>query len=147
MSGRRDHRALRELFARLREEDARAAPDFERFIQPSPAAEFGGRARILRPRLALAAVALVLLGIGVWQLSDPRGDDRPEGRLALELQGTSARWRGPTDFLLERPVTSTWRGVPRIGRTATPPETAGEDAPAPAEPTAPAPDTARRDRT
>ncbi len=147
MTAQRDERRLRELFARLREEDARAAPDFEPSIRPRPNADFEGGARILRPRLALAAVALAALGLGVWQLAEPGGAEQPEGRLALELQGTSARWRGPTDFLLERRVTSAWRGVPRIGRTAAPAATAGEGAPAPAEPATPATDTARRDRT
>lgn len=147
MSARSDDARLRELFARLREEDARAAPDFEPSIRPRPDADFERGARILRPRLALAAVALAALGLGVWQLAEPGGAERPEGRLALELQGTSARWRGPTDFLLERRVTSAWRGVPRIGRTAAPAATAGEGAPAPAEPATPATDTARRDRT
>ncbi len=147
MSARSDDARLRELFARLREEDARAAPDFERSIRPRVAADLEGRARILRPRIALAAVMTVVLGLGAWRLAVPGGGDRPEGRLALELQGTSARWQGPTDFLLDQPVTSSWRGVPRIGRMAAPPETAGESAPAPAEPSAPAKDTARRDRT
>lgn len=111
---------LRRAFARLREEERRATPSFDRVMtrrqaQRRPADR---RRRVSVLGLAGAAAVILLLAVAGPRLGRflaPGGDT---GTLAAELQRTSIIWRSPTDFLLERPFADTWRGIPAIGRPA-----------------------------
>ena len=100
-------RELREHFQRLREEEARAAPDF-RAILDRPV-------RVVPPRrpgarllwVVLAAAVLAVVAIGLARLRHPRP--------AFEVDLSLTTWRGPTDFLLVFPNSETLRTVPRLG--------------------------------
>lgn len=96
-----DDRSLRELFARLKQEDRGRIPSFR---MPK------GRARtraVWVPRVAIAA-AIALVAI---VLARP---DRPAPSVSVVDLG-SVTWRSPTDFLLATPGSDLMRTVPAFG--------------------------------
>lgn len=99
---RPDDGDLRRRFDALRDEEARAAPQFG-----LPAA------RPVRLRLApagLAAAAIVVVAAGVWLAVRPSESDW--GAPGLDL-GTTG-WVSPTDFLLETPGLDLLRTIPAV---------------------------------
>ena len=96
----RDDADLRQAFAVLRREEAKAAPTFEAVrarARPRRLAPLGGL-------LAAASVAAAILGIVV------RRPDPPPPMTSME------QWIAPTDFLLDTPGREILQTVPPIGR-------------------------------
>lgn len=123
MRDTREEGRLREAFGRLRDEERRAAPAFDHIMNRSRNPPLPHR--VERLRLAGAATAILLLALGILQLTRITTPGNDAGALAAELQRTSAVWRSPTDFLLEPSATRAWRGIPAIGRSL--PPTAPDD--------------------
>ena len=101
-----DDSDLRQAFAVLRREEAKAVPAFE---------AVRARARVGMPRVAplgtllvAATVAAAILGVVV---------SRPGPPPPMAAMG---RWIAPTDFLLDTPGREIVRTVPQIGRVLTP---------------------------
>lgn len=95
-------RELRELFARLREEDRARIPSFR-----APAAREAPR-WMWAPRIAVAAAIVLITLVLAWP-------DRPQ-RVALDsVDLGAAAWRSPTDFLLITPGSELLRTVPAVG--------------------------------
>lgn len=100
----RDDADLRQAFAVLRREEAKAAPAFEIVrARPSPRrlAPLGGL-------LAAVSVTAAILGI-VARRSDP-----PPPMVSME------QWIAPTDFLLDTPGRDILETIPRIGSVQKP---------------------------
>ena len=97
-----DDADLRQTFADLRREEAKAAPTFEAVR----ARAHGGPRRLapLGGLLAAAGVAAVLLGIVVRRIDPP-----PPPMASM------GEWIAPTDFLLNTPGREIVHTVPRIG--------------------------------
>lgn len=106
-----DERWLRELFEAARRQDEASAPGFREVLRRDPPRE-----RAVRIPLAarLASVVTVLSLVGLLAVSHrvagPAGDPSAEGELL-----SSARWSGPTDFLLATPGRELLLSTPRIG--------------------------------
>lgn len=101
-----DDADLRQAFAALRREEAKAAPTFE-----AVRAQARGRPRRLAPLgglLVAASVAAAILGIVV------RRPDPPPPMASME------QWIAPTDFLLDTPGREILQTVPQIGRVQKP---------------------------
>jgi hypothetical protein len=98
--GDEDDGDLREAFAVLRREDAKATPAFEAVRARLRA---GPRRLALGGLLAAASVAAVVLGVVV------RRADPPPPTVSL------GQWVAPTDFLLDTPGREILQTVPRIG--------------------------------
>lgn len=101
-----DDADLRQAFAVLRREEAKAAPTFEAVrartrVGPRRFAPLGGL-------LAAATVAAAILGIVV------RRPNPPPPMASME------QWIAPTDFLMDTPGREIVRTVPQIGRVLTP---------------------------
>ena len=96
---------LRERFARLRQEEGSAAPEFGALLR-RPVPPRGRSPRLARLVFAAAAVVAVIV-IGVSR------SRRPAPEYGVDLSSTG--WRGPTDFLLVLPEDETLRTVPRLG--------------------------------
>ena len=97
-----DHdRPLRELFARLKQEDRARTPSFR-----TPARRVRTRP-VWVPRVAIAA-AIALVAI---VLARP---DHPSRNVPVVDLG-AATWRSPTDFLLVTPGSDLMRTVPAFG--------------------------------
>jgi hypothetical protein len=96
-----DDADLRQAFAVLRREEAKAAPTFEALRSRA----HGGPRRLapLGGLLVAAAAAAAILGIVV------RRPDPPPPMASME------QWIAPTDFLLDTPGRDIVRTVPRIG--------------------------------
>jgi hypothetical protein len=115
-----DDRELREMFARLRQEDRARIPSFR-----PPAAREAPR-RMWSPRVAVAA-AIVLIALVL-----ARPDRTPRNVSPHVVDLGAAAWQSPTDFLLITPGSELMRTVPVVGapRDWTPIGTPGR-APAP----------------
>jgi hypothetical protein len=96
-------RELREMFARLRQEDRAHMPSFR-----APAAREAPR-WIWSPRIAVAA-AVVLIAL---VLARPDRDPRNTSLHVVDLG--AAAWQSPTDFLLITPGSELLRTVPAVG--------------------------------
>jgi hypothetical protein len=96
-----DNRRLRELFARLKQEDRARTPSFR-----APERRVVTRPRWV-PRLAIAA-AIVLVALVLARSDEPSPD-----RAVVDLGATT--WRSPTDFLLATPGADLMRTVPALG--------------------------------
>ena len=101
-----DDADLRQAFAVLQREDAKAAPTFESVR----ARERGAPLRLapLGGLLAAATVAAVLLGIVVRRPAPP------------PPMASMEQWIAPTDFLLNTPGREIVHTVPRIGDVVEP---------------------------
>lgn len=115
MSERRPDDDLRARFQRLREHEARSAPDFDAVLRRDGAGRPLRRGRLWAPALAVAiATALV---VALWPRKAPMP---PETAL-----WTAGDWAMPTDVLLELPGSELLRELPEIGRepgAASPPQ-------------------------
>ena len=104
---------LREIFARLRQEDERAAPPFQRLWRAGVRRD--AMALPVRPRwilaTAIAAIAAVVLMVS-------RGT--PRVNVPDESTVSVSTWRAPTDFLLQTPGRDLLTTVPRLGRQTAP---------------------------
>ena len=102
---------FRELFESARRRDEASAPRFQEVIRRERPTE--GAVRIpLAARLAAIAIVLALIGL----LAVSRRVARPT--VVPPVTGellSSARWSGPTDFLLATPGGDLLRSTPRIG--------------------------------
>jgi hypothetical protein len=98
-----DDRELRDLFARLKQEDRARTPSFRTPIARE-APRWGRGARVV----VAAAVILITL-----VLARPDRTPRNMARQVVDL-GTAA-WRSPTDFLLITPGRDLLRSVPAVG--------------------------------
>ncbi len=98
-----DDRELRELFARLKQEDRARTPSFRTPIARE-APRWGRGTRVV----VAAAVILITL-----VLARPDRTPRNMARQVVDL-GTAA-WRSPTDFLLITPGSQLLRSVPAVG--------------------------------
>ncbi len=94
-----DDRDLRDAFARLRESEMRSAPRF---------AVHEKRRRRLVPRLAIAALLLVLTLAGAYVAR------RTQQRPVPPANVTLSTWRAPTDFLLQTPGSELLDSTPRL---------------------------------
>jgi hypothetical protein len=101
-----DDRELRELFARLRQEDRARIPSF-RAPATREAPRWTWSARIT------VAAAIVLIAL---VLARPDRDPRNTSLHVVDL-GAGA-WRSPTDFLLITPGSELLRTVPAVGSPA-----------------------------
>lgn len=119
----RDDRDLRELFARLREEDARRAPSFRSLL---PREEAGGRAPAeprrepgaagLRRALAWGTGLAAAAALALWLLPPRPGPDEPGSDPAVvALEESLDPWMHATDFLLETPGRELLEDVPEVG--------------------------------
>ena len=102
---------LRELFESARRRDEASAPRFHALLRRERPTE---RAVRLPLALRLAAIAIVLAVVGLLAVSGRVA--RPT--VAPPVTGeflSSARWSGPTDFLLATPGRDLLRSTPRIG--------------------------------
>jgi hypothetical protein len=98
-----DDRDLRELFARLRQEDRAGAPSFR---APAPREA----PRWMRASRLAAAAAIVLLALVLGR------PDRTRHRPSHYVVDPGAIvWRSPTDFLLVTPGRELLRTVPAVG--------------------------------
>jgi hypothetical protein len=102
-----DDRALRDAFARLRREEAEAAPRFERSLAaarrtegPAPG---GWRRASLLGALPVAAAVALAIWIG--------GSPEPEGDWAEAGLHEVGAWYAPTDVLLETPGSELLREI------------------------------------
>jgi hypothetical protein len=101
MSG--DDRDLRELFARLRQEDRARMPAFR-----APPLRESPRWMRSAPVAVAAVIALIAVMLA-WP-------DRPSRDVALHVVDLGAAvWRSPTDFLLITPGSELLRTVPAVG--------------------------------
>lgn len=121
MDDPRFERALRERFARLREEEGARVPDFEAvFGEARRQAESGGEPPGIlvggRPRRWYrAAVTLAAAALAAVYLGAPDPDERFEALVesySAALDG--GRWRTPTDGLLDVPGMDLLVTVPSI---------------------------------
>jgi hypothetical protein len=94
------------------------AADRAQRAQAPPFADLLRRERPVRPRrfLVLAAAASILLAAIV---ADFLRESRPAPPRPDPFY-SSARWKGPTDFLLETPGDELLHAIPRIGAPPTP---------------------------
>lgn len=99
-----DDRELRELFARLRQEDRARTPSFRAMdARMTPR-------RMWSPQRVVVAAAIILIAI---LLAPP---DRTPGNLSRQVVDLgAATWRSPTDFLLTTPGSELLRTVPAVG--------------------------------
>jgi hypothetical protein len=95
-----DDRDVRELFARLKEEDRAHTPSFR---MPTR------KQRSWSPRLVAAAV--IALIAFVLARPDPPPQNVSRGVVRLDR----STWRSPTDFLLNTPGSELMRTVPTVG--------------------------------
>jgi len=106
-----DENRFRELFESARRRDEASAPRFQEILRREPPTE---RAVRIPLTARFAAIAIVLALIGLLAVSRrvarPTGDPSVAGELL-----SSARWSGPTDFLLATPGGDLLRSTPRIG--------------------------------
>ena len=104
-------RRLRELFESARRRDEASAPRFLEVLRRERPTERAVRIP-LAARLATIAIVLALIGL----LAVSRRVARPTvvPPVTSELL-SSARWSGPTDFLLATPGRDLLRSTPRIG--------------------------------
>ncbi len=122
---------LQQRFARLRDEDARRAPDFSEMVgrarrdsaeageSTAPAtprgartARPGARRRVLRWVVPMAVAA----GLAAIAILPDRGADREFDRLVTEWSRTSEATRqAPTDGLLSLPGVGLLGGMPAVG--------------------------------
>lgn len=101
MSG--DDRDLRELFARLRQEDRARLPAFR-----APALREPSRWMWSAPVAVAAVIALIAVMLA-WP-------DRPSRDVVLHVVDPGAAvWQSPTDFLLITPGSELLRTVPAVG--------------------------------
>jgi hypothetical protein len=96
-------RELREMFARLKQEDRARVPSFR--TPMAREAPRSGRAA----RVAIAA-AIVLIAL---VLARPDQTPRTTPRQVVDLG--AAAWQSPTDFLLITPGSELLRSVPAVG--------------------------------
>lgn len=99
-----DDKDLRDHFAPLRQEDARNAPPLAAVLATARRRGKVG-ARPVRWAPAIAAVALAV-ALFVVSVLGPNGQRQPLVDLA------TARWQGPTDFLLQVPGAEYLETVP-----------------------------------
>jgi hypothetical protein len=106
-----DERRLRELFESARRRDEASAPRFLEVLRRERPTE-----RAVRIPLAarFAAIAIVLALIGLLAVSRRVARPTAVPPVTGELL-SSARWSGPTDFLLTTPGRDLLRSTPRIG--------------------------------
>lgn len=104
MSGE-DDSDLRELFSRLRQEEAEGAPAFAELRQALPARR---RAPLRVGLLAAVALAGVVLAVRL-------GLERPEPAPIPTDMLSVTTWKAPTDFLLATPGREVLSTVPRFG--------------------------------
>jgi len=97
-----EDRELRELFARLREEDRARIPSFR-----APAAREAPR-WMWAPRIAAAAAIVLITLVLAWP-------DRPQSVTLHGVDLGAAAWQSPTDFLLITPGSELLRTVPAVG--------------------------------
>jgi hypothetical protein len=97
-----EDRELRELFARLREEDRARIPSFR-----APAAREAPR-WMWAPRIAIAAAIVLITLVLAWP-------DRPRHVALQSVDLGAAAWPSPTDFLLITPGSELLRTVPAVG--------------------------------
>jgi hypothetical protein len=90
---------VRELFARLKEEDRAHSPPFRMPVRTEPH-------RWWSPRVAVAA-AIVLIALVLARPDTPR--------YGVLVDPRAATWRSPTDFLLITPGSELMRTVPAVG--------------------------------
>ena len=104
-------RRLRELFESARRRDEASAPRFLEVLRRERPTE-----RAVRIPLAarLATIAIVLALIGLLAVSGRVARPTAVPPVTGELL-SSARWSGPTDFLLATPGGDLLRSTPRIG--------------------------------
>ncbi|MFQ5569217.1 MAG: hypothetical protein ACE5G0_06055 [Rhodothermales bacterium] len=88
---------MKDLFAAMRQEDERQAPDFEQVWDEAVARAAPPRRTIRLARYAAAAVVLVGLGMAAFLLSRPPSDFRLRGADITE-------WTSPTASLLNAPI-------------------------------------------
>ena len=100
-------RELRERFARLRDEERGAAPEFRALLRRPKEERPRGTAGPRLRRLVLAAAVVAIVALGLSRIR------RPSPGYGIDLSSTS--WHGPTDFLLVFPDDETLRTVPRLG--------------------------------
>jgi hypothetical protein len=112
MTENRNERDLRELFARLKEEDRARVPSFHTTVAAL------GRRRRPRPRWGLrvaaaaAVIATLTLAYELRQAAERRERARAElGHRVLARPG----WAAPTDFLLNTPGSRLLRTIPSFG--------------------------------
>jgi hypothetical protein len=107
-------RDLRELFARLKQEDRAQVPAF----RVAPTVALPSAQRPLRALLVAAAVVVVVLSaeVGRRMWGRPAAPWAPGPRpSALSLGRSALNSSSPTDFLLNTPGSELLRTVPRFG--------------------------------
>jgi hypothetical protein len=103
---------IRELFAELKCDEERDAPDFEKLWSAATLRAAENRRRRFFLRVTAAAAALALIGIAIALLITPqRGQGQrhaavpPARNVPAQLPWQSimliSQWRSPTDFLLD----------------------------------------------
>jgi hypothetical protein len=111
---------LRDRFAELREEQRTHAPSFGSVR--TRAKRVPSRPTRLLSSLA-AAASLALIAYGAVHVLGRSEENVPPAVAALspvQAMLASARWTGPTDFLLDVPGASLLRTVPTFGRALPP---------------------------
>ncbi len=101
-----DDRELRELFARLKQDDRAHIPSFR-----APAPATATRLPMLPFQLIAVAAAVVLVAIATLM----RQDGDPGNRAIVPVDLRTVAWTSPTDFLLSTPGSDLIRTVPAIG--------------------------------
>ena len=84
---------LRDAFAQLRQSERAAAPRFDRMWRARAPRSF-------MPRLAFAAMLLILVGVLVFRSEKP--------------QPSITAWKAPTDFLLQTPGRELLQSTPEL---------------------------------
>lgn len=112
MTGIDDDRDLRELFARLREEDRARAPSFQTAVAAHAQRMQVRPRRAVRAMAAAAAVVVITLAYEYRQGAVRRERARAELRHRVI---TRPGWATPTDFLLDTPGSPLLRTVPSFG--------------------------------
>ena len=111
MSG--DDQSLQRAFDALKNEDAARSPEFASLMSRARVRE----RRLRRTRVTsvtLAAIAATMLFVTTRSVERP-----PAGALAAELIASEGRWRGPTDFLLDRGPEPLWQSTETLRETLT----------------------------
>jgi hypothetical protein len=112
MTETKRERDLRELFARLREEDRARTPPFYASVVARAQQRRPRSGWALRAAVAAAAVLVIALGYELRQTAVRRERARAEVRRPLLAR---PGWAAPTDFLLNTPGSRLLHTVPTFG--------------------------------